>query len=154
MTSGPADEPVPPPGGQASASSHAETGSAVPDDPQQLEEKIAQTREQLGETVEQLVAKTDVKARAQAKAADLTQRAKDTADQVRQQAASVGGAGREQLQSRASEAGAPLWAAAPDPLKRAVAKGTEGARQHRKPLAIAAGVLIIGAVVIRWWTRR
>ena len=38
--------------------------AAVPDDPDQLRQEIERTREQLGETVEALVYKTDVKARA------------------------------------------------------------------------------------------
>ena len=36
-----------------------------PDDPQGLQQEIERTREHLGETVEALVAKVDVKARAQ-----------------------------------------------------------------------------------------
>ena len=39
--------------------------TATPDDQQELEKEIEQTREQLGETVEALTAKVDVKARAQ-----------------------------------------------------------------------------------------
>jgi len=42
------------------------------DDPQQLTEEIEQTREQLGETVDQLVAKTDVKARARDRTSQVT----------------------------------------------------------------------------------
>jgi hypothetical protein len=132
MTSGPADNPAP------------------PDDPELLKEQIEQTREQLGETVEQMAAKADVKARAQETAADLRQRAKDTTSQVRRQAVTAGETGR----ARVSEAAAPLWDATPDPVKQAVSKGTAGARQYRKQLAIAAAVLVAGAVVVRWWTRR
>lgn len=61
--------------------------AAAPGDPQALEQEIERTREQLGETVEQLVAKTDVKARAQAKVTELTGRVKAKAGQVQQQAA-------------------------------------------------------------------
>ena len=46
------------------------------DDVQQLEQEIEQTREQLGETVEQLAAKADVKRRARAKAAEVSERVK------------------------------------------------------------------------------
>jgi ABC-type transporter Mla subunit MlaD len=147
-----------------------------PSDPEQLKTEIEQTRQQLGDTVDQLAAKADVKGRAQAKAADLTQQAKDTAaqvkkqaaaraDQVKQQAAttagqvkqqastttgqvkeqavSVAGAGQEQLQART-----------PESVKRAAATGLTKARQNPKPLAIAAGVLALGAVIIRRWRRR
>ena len=132
MTSGPAHNPAP------------------PDDPELLKEQIEQTREQLGETVEQLAAKADVKARAQQTAADLRQRAKDTTSQVRRQAVTAGETGR----ARVSEAAAPVWDATPDSVKQAVSKGTAGARQYRKQLVIVAGVLVAGAVVVRWWTRR
>lgn len=68
-------------------SDHAGGAGAAPADPVALEREIERTREQLGETVEQLVAKTDVKARAQAKATELTGRVKAKASQARQQAA-------------------------------------------------------------------
>jgi Protein of unknown function (DUF3618) len=50
--------------------------TSAPDDVQSLQGEIEQTREQLGETIEQLVAKTDVAARARSKAADLVTRMK------------------------------------------------------------------------------
>jgi hypothetical protein len=57
-----------------------------PDDQQGLQEEIERTREHLGETVEALVAKVDVKARAQDEAGRLIGRLKATAVQARQQA--------------------------------------------------------------------
>ena len=51
-------------------------GSPPPDDVQELQQEIEQTREQLGDTVEQLVANADVKARARGKAAELAGRVK------------------------------------------------------------------------------
>jgi hypothetical protein len=157
MTSGPPAEPGSVPGADAGASS--------PDDAEELKAKIEQTREQLGRTAEQLAAKADVKARAQGKVTDLTQRAKDTTSQlrrqaavradsarsqladksasVRQSAASVGGVGRDRLPSQA-----------PASLQQAVTRGTAGARKHRTQLIIAAGVLVVGVIVVRSWTRR
>ena len=119
--------------------------SPSPDNPEQLKAAIERTREELGRTAEQLVAKTDVKARAQAKASDLTQRAKDATSQVRRQAAAQAGSAREQLAGSYQASG---------PLKKAVTQGIEGARTYRKPLIIAVGVLIAGAVAVRIWTRR
>lgn len=69
------------------------SGPATPDDPGQLKAQIEQTREELGQTAEQLVAKADVKARAQAKMTDLTQRAKGSVSQLRRQAATMGADG-------------------------------------------------------------
>jgi ElaB/YqjD/DUF883 family membrane-anchored ribosome-binding protein len=116
MTSGPPAEPVSAPG--------ADPGASSPDDTEELKAKIEQTREQLGRTAEQLAAKADVKARAQGKVTDLTQRAKDTTSQ------------------------------ASASLQQAVTKGTAGARKHRTKLIIAAGVLVVGVIVVRSWTRR
>jgi hypothetical protein len=35
-----------------------------------------------------------------------------------------------------------------------VTRGTAGARKHRTQLIIAAGVLVVGVIVVRSWTRR
>ena len=56
-----------------------------PDNQQELEKEIEQTREQLGETVEALVAKVDVKARAQQKLGQLTARLKGKATEAGEQ---------------------------------------------------------------------
>ena len=55
------------------------------DDQQELEKEIEQTRERLGETVEALAAKVDVKARAQEKLGQLTDQAKEQAARAGQQ---------------------------------------------------------------------
>src|SRR5438093_11456523 len=77
--------------------SQADAAPTAPDDPQELEREIERTREQLGETVELLAAKADVKSRAQAKATELSERIKSKAGQVRRQAAARGGSVRGQL---------------------------------------------------------
>jgi hypothetical protein len=80
---------------------------------QELEQEIERTREHLGETIDDLAGKADMKARARAVAADVRARA-----QV--QAASVSGRVRQSQ-----------------------------VLQRRWPVAVAAGVLIAGAVIIR-----
>jgi cobalamin biosynthesis Mg chelatase CobN len=143
-------------------------GGTAPDDEQELRHEIEQTREQLGETVEQLAAKTDVKSQARAKAAAVTGRVKDKTAQIRAKAGD-GGAGvrsqaagktvqarqqataaKNQIQARAAGA----WQAAPEGVRRTVAKGASTANQRRAPLAVAAAVLITGYLVFRWWRRR
>ena len=153
----------------------ADAGAAVPDDAQ-LQQEIERTREQLGETVEQLAAKADVKARARDKAAEFSGRVKSTAGQARKEAAarsesarsqlagktaaarqkatSAGGAGKDQLQTRAAAVAMPVWEATPEHLRRAVAKGASTARQRRVPLAAAAAALILGYLAIRRWRRQ
>jgi hypothetical protein len=134
----------------------AAAGAVAPDAVQQLQHDIERTREQLGETVEQLAAKADVKARARGKAAELSGRAKSKASQLagktgaaRQKAVSAAGAGTDQLQGRVAAVAAPVWQATPEPVRQAVAKGASTARQRRVPLAAAAVALILGYLVIR-----
>jgi hypothetical protein len=139
----------------------ADAGAAAPDDAQQLQEDIERTREQLGDTVEQLAAKADVKARARDKAAELSGRAKSKASQLagktraaRQKAISAAGTGTDQLQARVAAVATPVWQATPEPVQQAVAKGASTARQRRVPLAAAAVALILGYLVIRQWRRQ
>ena len=60
--------------------------TAVPDDPQALAEDIRQAREQLGEAVGALAAKTDVKARAREKASQVSGRVRGATARAGQQA--------------------------------------------------------------------
>jgi Protein of unknown function (DUF3618) len=142
----------------------------VPGDERQLREEIEQTRERLGETVEQLAAKADVKGRARAKVAGLTGRVKGSTARVRakagergagvrgqvagkslmarQKAAAAGGTAKAQLQARA----VPVWEAAPEPVRRTVVKGASAAKQRRVPLMAAAATLAAGYLVL--WRKR
>lgn len=135
--------------------------AAAPGDPQELEREIERTREQLGETVEKLVAKTDVKARAQDKVTDLAGRVKAKVghaehkaairtDGVRGQLAAAATTAQRQLKATA----APVWQATPEPVRQTVAKGASTARQRRVPLAAATGGLIAIYLVIKWWRSR
>jgi hypothetical protein len=102
------------------------TVRAAPDDAQRLRAEIEQTRENLSATVDQLAAKMDVKSRAQAEAAQLTDRIK--------------------------AAGAQFQRDAPNYARRAVAQGTKTAREQVVPLSVAASVLVLGSLII--WQRR
>ena len=79
---------------------------------QELEQEIERTRDHLGETIDELAGKADLKARARARAADVSSR-------VRQ---------------------------------GQVVQGQ--VMQRRWPVAVAAGVLIAGTVIIRRRRRR
>ncbi len=105
----------------------------APDDAQELQQQIERTREELGETVELLAAKADVKNRARAQAAEVYRRA---------------------LRSRPAVAGKRAWEATPQQLRRTSAKASHGAAQRRVPLAAAAGLLVVGYLVVRRWRRR
>ena len=56
--------------------------TTTPDDQQELEKEIGQTREQLRQTVEALAAKVEVKARAQEKLGQAKQRAIQAGQQI------------------------------------------------------------------------
>jgi hypothetical protein len=85
---------------------------------QELEQEIERTREHLGDTIDELAGKADMKARARARAAEVKARA-------RARAAHVSGRVR---QSKAVQS---------------------QVLQRRWPVAVAAGVLIAGSVIIR-----
>ena len=172
-----ADPPTDPAavGAMPETAPHAEPGVAASDDVDELKQQIEQTREQLGETVEHLAAKAGVKSSARAKAAELAGRVKSSTAQARtqvgtqagnvrsqlagktaaahQKAISVGGTGKRHLRSRAA-AMAPVWETAPEQVRRAVAKGAGGAKQHRMPLAAAVAALILSCLAISKWRKR
>lgn len=100
------------------------TPSAAPDDVHELEREIEQTREHLGETVEQLVAKADVKKKARDKAAQLQSQAQAAAGETAQQA------------------------------RRVLEQGAGYIRRHRAPLAVAVAALTAGYLALRWWRNR
>jgi hypothetical protein len=90
---------------------------------QELEQEIERTREHLGDTIDGLAVKADMKARARARAAEVKARAQD-------RAADVSGRVRQS--------------------KMAQSKAVQSqVLQRRWPVAVAAGVLIAGSVLIR-----
>lgn len=160
-------------GNSAGPPGEAGPGGTVPESEQELRQEIEQTRERLGDTVELLVAKTDIKGRAQAKVAGLAGRVKGRSALARSKAADRGAgarsqaagkslmarqkaaAGRDQLQGRASGA----WQAAPEGVRRTIAKGASTAREGWVPLAAAAALLALGSgysgyLAVRSWRER
>jgi Protein of unknown function (DUF3618) len=103
---------------------------------QELRQEIEDTRQQLGETVEALAAKADVKARAGAGAAVLAGRVKAAAPGVGAAVAARAASARE---------------AAPRHLQQAVARSAGTARQQPAPLAAAAAALVLGYLAVRLW---
>lgn len=159
---------------QADPQADAETGPA--DDVQELQQQIEQTRQELGETVEQLVAKTDLKARARDQAVQLAGRVQDKASRARTQVAArarkvqgelgaktgkthqptvlLDTAAKPQIPGRARIAAGRAREAMPEPARQAVAKGAGAARRHLAPLVVTTGALLAGYMVLRWRRRR
>ena len=149
--------------------------AAPPDDLRQLEAEIERTREQLGETVQELVARADMKSLARAKAAELRGRVKDTTSQARkaatagavsvrgqvtnksaaalQRATTAGATQKDQLRNRAVAVSTPAWQATPEQVRRAVTNGASGAKERWVPLTLAAVALTLGGLGLRRWRR-
>ncbi|RPH35803.1 MAG: DUF3618 domain-containing protein [Chloroflexi bacterium] len=72
--------------------------AANPRDPEAIREEIDRTREDMGETLDALGAKLDVKAQAKAKADQAKTQAKATADHAKVQAQTLVSQGKEQAQ--------------------------------------------------------
>jgi Protein of unknown function (DUF3618) len=84
---------------------------------EEIQQEIERTREHLGDTVDELAAKADLKTRARVKAAQVRTQARDRAAEVSRQV-------------RESQV-----------------------VQRRWPLAVAAGILLAGSVVIWRWKK-
>lgn len=106
--------------------------AAPPDAARQLELQIERTRQQLGDTVQELMAKADLKGRALAKATDVSRTCKTTIVQARKSA----------------------WEATPEQLRQALAKGAGTARDHWVPLTVASGVVILDCLAVWQWKAR
>ncbi len=128
-----------------------------PGDEQALAREIEQTREELGETVAALAAKTDVKGRAAARFHELTGHLTAKANQIGERASGRAGQARGQLAGQA-ERGRTLLAAAPRPGPHAREQGAPGAaapvrrtgqraaaavRQYPVPAALAAAAVLL-----------
>ena len=128
-----------------------------PGDEQALAREIEQTREELGETVAALAAKTDVKGRAAARIHELTSRVSGKANEIGERASGRAGQARGQLAGQAAR-GRTLLAAAPHPgqpargqglsgamapVRQAGQRATAAARQHPVPAAVAAAAVLL-----------
>jgi vacuolar-type H+-ATPase subunit E/Vma4 len=117
-----------------------------PDNVQELTAEIERTREELGETIEALAAKADVKARAKDLAADARKSASATAGQVKQQVA--GQAARARAAVR--EATPPQVRRAADQAGQAVSETASDPTAPGRPRALMAAVAV-GAVALAGW---
>jgi hypothetical protein len=155
--------------------SDAEARPAPPADPDQLRQDIERTREELGETVEALIAKADVKARTRERVGEISERLRGATTQAREQATARVGQARtqivgrsadakhaaagtavpaDQLQARAAAVGQTIRGVTPDPVQKAAARAMATASQRRVMVAAAAvGAAVVGFMLIRRWRR-
>jgi hypothetical protein len=145
------------------------TGAKGPDE---LRQQIERTRSQLGDTVEQLAARADVKGRARARAADLRDKAGAMTVQLRSTAAQAGHRVQERashaghtvqekathaghtvqertsraghtVQDRAAHAGHAVEHAVPGPVSNAVGDAVQVCRRHPRSLMIAGAAGVV-----------
>ncbi len=101
-------------------------GQGPPTDAETLREEIAETRAELGDTVEALAAKTDVKSRAQDKITEVKAKARD----------------------RATAVGATVRRVVPDPAVQATARAARAGRRRPVPVLAAGAVAVMVCVVV------
>jgi succinyl-CoA synthetase beta subunit len=102
----------------------------------EIQQEIERTRQRLGETVEELAAKADVKARVRGKAADVRAKAQDKATE---------------LSGKAQDKAAELSGQAAELSGRAAKSQVV---RRRWPLAVAAGALVAGSAIVIWRRRK
>jgi hypothetical protein len=135
-----------------------------PDDAQGLQQEIERTREHLGQTVEALVAKVDVKARAQDEASRLIGRLKAKVIEARQQASARAYQARHQVadktegpRGQVAGAAAGISKVTPEPVRQAAGNAVATARSRRTPLLAAVGAVgagLVGWLLFQRWRRR
>ncbi|MFJ9338767.1 DUF3618 domain-containing protein [Streptomyces sp. NPDC101733] len=131
---------------------------------EEIREHVEATRDALGKTVEALAAKTDVKARAQhkaaevgdlvaAKASETTAQVRETTAQVREKAAGVGeavaakaGETSAQVREKAAEAGQLVQDSVPAALRAKAGEFGRAGRDHRVLYLAAAGLVAVYVV--------
>ena len=135
-----------------------------PQDRERLKEEIARTRADLGDTVEQLAAKTDVKARGKEAVANVADRAKtqlaDATEHAKEAAANVADKAKTHLadasdQAKDAAARAELAVADAVDTVRAKARDADLPGAVRRPIPLAAiGAAVVAVGVIIYVLRR
>jgi regulator of protease activity HflC (stomatin/prohibitin superfamily) len=113
----------------------------------EIQQEIERTRERLGETVDELAAKTDVKARTQAKAAEMKAKAQGKAIEMKAKA-----------QGKATEMKAKAQGKATEMKSKATEVSGQVRRsqvvQRRWPVAAAAASIVLVGSLLAWRRRK
>jgi hypothetical protein len=106
-------------------------------EPEEIEQEIEQTREELGETVAALTDKANVKKQAKAKASGAKKRAAAKKDAAKEKAAAT----KEQIASKAKEV-------TPESAGSGMQQAQQVARGN--PVPVIVGLAAIGGFVLGW----
>ncbi|MFK3733818.1 DUF3618 domain-containing protein [Streptomyces sp. NPDC088090] len=128
-------------------SHHPETEGSSPT-PEVLRGQIVQTREELGRTVQALVAKTDVKALAREQAAEAREKAVEVKERAAVKAALV----TDELRDKAAHAARVVHDRTPEPVREKAGRAAATAGNHRGALLAATAALTVLVFAAR--TRR
>jgi hypothetical protein len=120
----------------ATDSKNSHNGHATPTDPEALRQEIARTRAGLGETVEALAAKADVKTRAHDAVSTSV-----TAAKLRMRE------GVEQVAVNAAYAGRELRTHPRQAVQHTLQRMVQSVRERPAPWVVASGLLILAALV-------
>jgi Protein of unknown function (DUF3618) len=138
------------------AQAQATQAAGPPRDAEALVRDIERTRQELGETVQALAAKADVKARAHDKAAEVKDQVTAKAGQVKDQVTGMAGQVTEQVADKAGHprghaaAGVKARATAPEPVRQAADRAVAVIQRRDVQFAVtAATVLLAGWLVLR-----
>ncbi|MFF4426505.1 DUF3618 domain-containing protein [Streptomyces sp. NPDC001549] len=106
--------------------------------PDELREQVEHTRDELGQTIEALAYKADIKAQAKEKTAA-----------VREQAAEKTAVVADQIRVRARHAVQLVKDTTPDPVLDKACRAARVARANRKPLLVAGASLALLLLLVR-----
>ncbi|MEJ8646150.1 DUF3618 domain-containing protein [Streptomyces sp. MS1.HAVA.3] len=106
--------------------------------PEELREQVEHTRDELGQTIEALAAKTDIKAQAKEKTAA-----------VKEQAAEKTALVADQIRVQTQHAAQLVKDTTPDPVLDRAGQVATVARANRKPLLVAGVALLVLLMVRR-----
>ena len=135
--------------------------------PDELRRQIQETRGQLGDTVEELAAKADVKGRARARGAELKGKASEAGHVVQDKATEAGHAVQGKaveaghvvqdkavqaghvVQDKATRAGHVVQDNVPRPVRTAVTNAVQAGKRHPGPVLIAGAGAVVAAGLLR-----
>lgn len=129
-----------------------------PSDPDELRREIGELRADLGDTVEALARKADVKAQASQKATEVKARVKDKAVEVKSHVQGRAGDVRSQVQDRAGAVTGSVRQKVGDGRRAAGEAGGRVPDAVRRPgpipLAAVGGAVALAVVLLVWRRRR
>ncbi len=115
---------------------------------------IQATREELGQTVEALAAKADVKARAREKIRNISGKLRVKTTDAARSARSAAGPVTSRVKDRALAGGGSVRQAMPEPARRAASRAAAAAKDKRAPAAVAGVGLLLGCWLVLRRRRR